>query len=392
MQFIQRVLQIVSYPFQLLFAAPIALFSLSRRVRGMSLAAQLALAVAVLMVLMTVVATILEWRKPDRPDLLNVLYNYTLWMAIVALVTPPIVYVAVRLWAEGHESRFPDIDAAWREGTAALAREGLSISESPVFLVLGLRDKQQVRAFMKASGLKFAVSDTPELASPVYFYAVNEYHLTVKDERWSPIFVVADRRQPDEQARGFVGFDGAGRVYQAVDDTVRADVAARTDYGTEVGATMQPAGDALRGTIVGGAGSTPPTPRPGPAANLSATMVGGGGGPASSLVVLDKQEATLQSARLAHVCRLLERTRDPFCSLNGVLVVTPFSLLRRGRGASAAPGPGHAAGSAHDPAHGADPLPRNFADRRHGARARIWRARPPRRRGSGARAARRQQV
>jgi hypothetical protein len=61
-------------------------------------------------------------------------------------------------------------------------------------------------------------------------------------------------------------------------------------------------------------------------------MVGGGGAPApaSSLVVLDKQEATQQAARLAHVCRLLERTRDPFCSLNGVLVVTPFSLLRRG--------------------------------------------------------------
>jgi hypothetical protein len=33
---------------------------------------------------------------------------------------------------------------------------------------------------------------------------------------------------------------------------------------------------------------------------------------------------------LSHVCRLLERARDPYCTLNGVLVVTPFGLLRRG--------------------------------------------------------------
>jgi hypothetical protein len=47
-------------------------------------------------------------------------------------------------------------------------------------------------------------------------------------------------------------------------------------------------------------------------------------------VMLDKPDQTRQSERLAHVCRLLERSRDPFCTLNGILVVTPFGLLRRG--------------------------------------------------------------
>lgn len=333
MQFIQRVLQILSYPFQLVFAAPIALVNLSHRVRGMSLAARFALTVAVFMVLMTIVATCLYLWRQDRPDLLNALYNYTLRLGIVTLITPPFVYLAVRLWGEGHESRFPDIDAAWREGSAALAREGLSLAESPVFLVLGLRDKQQVRAFMKASGLKFAIYDTPEVASPLYFYSVRDYHLTVKDERWSPIFVVLTDASQTSKLVALAASLGRDRAYHAVNDTVRVDGVRAPEGGGDLGATMQPAGDMLRGTIVGGAGFIPPTPRPGPAGNLSATMVGGmtGGGPAAAPVtVLDKQEATQQSARLAHVCRLLERTRDPFCSLNGVLVVTPFSLLRRG--------------------------------------------------------------
>jgi hypothetical protein len=46
--------------------------------------------------------------------------------------------------------------------------------------------------------------------------------------------------------------------------------------------------------------------------------------------LLDKTDQSRQAERLAHVCHLLERARDPFCTLNGVLVVTPFGLLRRG--------------------------------------------------------------
>jgi hypothetical protein len=333
MQFVQRVLQILSYPLQLLLAAPIALLSLSRRVRGLSLAFRLALIVFVFMLLLTIVATCLDWWRQDRPDLLTELYNYTLRLALVTLVAPPIVYVAVRLWSEGRESRFPDIDAAWREGTAALAREGLSLVESPAFLVLGLRDKQQVRAFMKASGLKFAIYDTPEVASPLYFYAVKDYHLTVKDERWSPIFIVPTDASQTGKLVGLAASLGRDRVQQPVDETVRVGA---SEFG-DPNATLSPGFDPMRQTI---GGYTPPTPRPGPAANLSATMGGGGfsaggtivggDGPVVSTAILDKQDATLQANRLAYICRLLERTREPYCSLNGVLVVTPFSLLRRG--------------------------------------------------------------
>src|SRR5688572_11142514 len=109
MQFIQRVLQLISYPFQLIFAAPIALISLSHRVRGMSLAAQLALLVAVFMVLMTIVATVVDYFRLQRPDFMTSFNNYTLRLGIITIITPPVVYLAVWLWGEGRESRFPDI-------------------------------------------------------------------------------------------------------------------------------------------------------------------------------------------------------------------------------------------------------------------------------------------
>ena len=94
------------------------------------------------------------------------------------------------MWGEGRSSRFPDIDSAWQEGIAALAREGFSLAESPVFLVLGLRNERQVRAFMNTAALQYAVFGTPKGASnPLYFYAVKSYPLK-KDESWNVVFIM----------------------------------------------------------------------------------------------------------------------------------------------------------------------------------------------------------
>jgi len=73
--FFSRLIGIISYPFQLLFAAPVALLTASRAVRGFSLAARAALAVAVFMVVLTVVAMLLSSPliRRDSPDMRTVL-------------------------------------------------------------------------------------------------------------------------------------------------------------------------------------------------------------------------------------------------------------------------------------------------------------------------------
>jgi hypothetical protein len=336
MQFFQRLIAIISYPFQLLFTAPVALLTASRHIRGMSLAARAALAVGVFMLLLMIVGTLLALRQPTAPDFATVLMRYTLWLAIFTIVTPPVVYLAVWLWGEGRQSRFPDIDRAWRSGTAALAREGVAMAEAPVFLVLGIRNERQARAFMNASGLQFAIYGIPEGASPLYFFVAKDY--SFHGETWSPVFVVVTDACQTSKLLAKASESGRDRLAKGPDDTVRpGEMRSGQGAGTVVGAG---AGDNLRGTMVADASPPPAARQAAPrAAALGGTMVVGedlgrtqvASEQAADLpLILDKQEGSRQSNRLAHVCRLLSRGRDPFCPLNGVLVVTPFAMLRRG--------------------------------------------------------------
>jgi hypothetical protein len=332
----RRALDILCYPFQLLFAAPVALLAASRAVRQRHAAVQAAFAVALFMFLLTLVATVLSspWVRSDNPDLGTVLWRYTLPLALLTLVTPPVVYLAVRLWTEGGRSQFADIDRAWEEGVAALAREGFSLTECPLFLVLGLRNERQVRALMNATGVSFAVFGAPEGGSnPLYFYAVKDYPFR-KDERANAVYLVlTDASQCSRLVA--LATDAAGRkkLLASPDDTVRL----REHQAASLRATLPEAtsAEALRSTATAAATVGEDTPPP---TNLRGTMDLGqasastpvGGFVSQQAVLLDQPDQTLQTNRLAHVCRLLVRARDPFCPLNGVVVVAPFGLLRRG--------------------------------------------------------------
>lgn len=336
-----RVIEILCYPFQLLFAAPVALLTSWRRLRNSSLAARAALAVAIFMVFLTVVRTVLAspWVQGDNVNFGTVLTWYTLPLVGITIITPPLVYLAVWLWGEGRLSRFPDIDRAWQEGVQALAREGLSLADSPVFLVLGLRNERQVRAFMNAAGLQYAVFGAPEGgANPLYFYAVKNYHLK-KDESWNVIYLMlTDTSQMSKLVSlAMEPGNAAPRAPRPPDDTVRLGEMRATlavgDATPRVGTI-----DQMRGTVV--APAAPPPPQPAMSGgSLRGTMdlsdqrqaAGSAADESRELAaLLDKPDQQRQSDRLGHVCRLLERVRDPYCTLNGVLVVTPFGLLRRG--------------------------------------------------------------
>lgn len=313
------------------------MLSASQAIRRFSQAMQAALASAVFMVLLVIVATVLNSMRTDAGTFDNVLFE-ALWLILLAVVTPPVVYAAVWAWGEGRVSRFPDIDRAWHEGVAALTREGLSLNDSPVFLLLGLRNERQVRAFMNAAGLQFAVFGAPEgNANPLYFFAVKDYPLR-KDETWNVIYIVLTDASQVSKLVSLATEPGAReRAVRPLEDTARPNELRQTlagggdDSTPRVGAV-----DQLRGTAVAPMAAAPPQAA---AANLRGTMVLGAasdtfveGSPQQQqlAVMLDKPDQSRQAERLGHVCRLLERVRDPFCTLNGVLVVAPFGLLRRG--------------------------------------------------------------
>ncbi|MCO6453743.1 MAG: hypothetical protein J5I93_00365, partial [Pirellulaceae bacterium] len=94
-------------------------------------------------------------------------------VAIVLLVSviPFAVYYVLRLWLEGERSQFPEIDFAWRSGLETLAQNGISVTSTPIYLVLGSSGERQERDLLAAAGLRMRVEQVPEGPAPLHWYA-----------------------------------------------------------------------------------------------------------------------------------------------------------------------------------------------------------------------------
>jgi hypothetical protein len=319
MNFFRQLIDFLTLPFRLLFSAPLALISAPRRLMGLSLAARVAVLVAIFLVLCTITAYVAFLFSHKRADYMIWFQGWRIAVILALLVAIPlIVHRALKLWLEGDVSQYPDIDYAWKEGLKALEQHGLNLLHTPVFLILGARDDIQARSLLNASKLSFRLRDTPQGPAALHWYAdpAGVYLVCTDTCRLGKLAALA------KNAEQFGGGMAAGP----------------TSYG---GSSAQ-----LRGTIVPG-GTTEPRPfatmMPAArepewnvAANLRGTMMAGAGGydspqaqAGSGMVALSTADAAEQSARLAYVCTLLRRARQPLCPLNGILTLLPFSLIQR---------------------------------------------------------------
>ena len=108
-------------------------------------------------------------------------------ISVVALVflVPLTFYWALRFWLVGYRSRFPDVDHAWNAGLQALARNGISLRDAPVFLILGIPSPELERSLMDACGGEFAVRGAPEGPAPLHWYAsADRIYLVCSEVGW----------------------------------------------------------------------------------------------------------------------------------------------------------------------------------------------------------------
>ncbi|WP_254509837.1 type VI secretion system protein [Anatilimnocola floriformis] len=343
---INHILNVISYPFQLVFMTPAALVGASSWFRGVSLAMRVAIVVFLFMLLFTVISAAYQFLgiDPTNADRGSWLRQSFVPSIVLMFLTPPVVYVAVRFWLEGSVSRFPDIDAAWKEGIAALEGAGISLTNTPVFLVLGARDEKQMRSLMRSTSIKFAVQGEPQGNNkPLHFYAAIDEKIAGVEDKLTAVYIFAVDCCRSSKLHQ-LGFTEVGRSRFNVEDTVRAGegirgtmVSGSDKPGVSSGTTVGNApNDSMRGTSVG---SSPP-PATLSRAQLAGTMMPGGGGASTmhagasdagtGVAILSKQESAYQAARLEYLCTLISRAREPLCPLNGVMTVTPFQMLRRG--------------------------------------------------------------
>jgi hypothetical protein len=112
------------------------------------------------------------------------------WQRIIAvlvllIVTPLVFFWTIRYWLVGYQSRFPDIDHAWRAGVEALERNGIYPQSVPIFLILGLPSQDLERSLMDASGTEFAVRGVPEGPAPLHWYGnADRIYLVCSEVGW----------------------------------------------------------------------------------------------------------------------------------------------------------------------------------------------------------------
>ncbi len=249
-------------------------------------------------------------------------YDIGRWIVIglLVLVTPLVLYKALQLWLEGEVSPYPDIDRAWKAGIEEFERQGIDLKQVPLFLILGTSGLRQEKALFDAARLELGIREVPAGSAPIHWYA-------------SPngIYLVCSAIGCQSHIAGLGGEVKSGD---------RSPAAPRRDpSGTLIGTAIGNPG--LSGTVIG-ASPRQAAPVPSFAPSIQGTMIvptqtmvvggGGTGAPADPrrIIKLDQGEVNEEERRLSYLARLIRRTRQPLCPINGILNLVPFGVVQRG--------------------------------------------------------------
>ena len=331
MNALSNLLSIITTPFRQLLMVPLQVVSTPKRFWGLSLPRRASILVFLMLSVLAVVCFFL-WKHNDQGVEWEHAWKYVLIVAVLIVMTSIVVDYMVKTWLDHDVSGFPDIDEAWEHGLEELRAAGLSLSDLPLFLVLGASEDAQAKSLLGASTLPLTVSSVPSGdRSPLRWFAGPDGAVLVISHAGRLSRLSAKSGEPVSDVE--IPMQHLGTLAPPM---------------TEFGRTAAPFAEADSfapswavgsGTVTSG-GSQPAymaggtlTPDFGAEAHEQPPR-GALAGPAirsrSAPVTLTKDQAETASARLEHVCRLLCEERLPLCPINGILIVLPFDLIARG--------------------------------------------------------------
>ncbi len=312
-------------PLRWLSSWPLKLIGAPKRLMGLTFPARVAVLLALFQILLTVVALICLNYLNRRPRLMVETNAWSLVVIVVLWFAVPLaVYQTLKLWLQGEQSRYPEIDQAWKLGMEALQRNGVDLEQVPIFLVLGAPNSKLPEALMSASGIRWIVEGEPDGRQPLRWYASEKGVFLC-------LQAVGCLGRVNEEAGRFTG----GPV-TSIKDTMEAAKAPLSITGTLSFSSTPPAAPAARRVTDT---AVHDQDAPSASAGIRGTLVpgGGGGGEASGAAgparpasgkLLSAREIDLESDRLHYVGDLLRRVRQPYCPVNGVLTIFPLQTLK----------------------------------------------------------------
>jgi hypothetical protein len=218
-----------------------------------------------------------------------------------------LVYWFWRLMGEDEgEAEFPDIVAAWDEAVRKLEAAGIGLADAPLFLVLG-RPEAGEDALFQAGQVGTNVRAPAGESAPLRVYAHRDaiFVTCAGASAWGRFAAML---------AGDVGDAGAAPAAPAIDRTIQ--------FGAQMGIPQEQV-DEMRNLLTVRE-QRPLTPEEEARLRELADMAKGPAA-AKRRVALGAEEQTRGTARLSFLCRLVRRDRRPWCPVNGVLVLVPWS-------------------------------------------------------------------
>lgn len=261
---------------KILLLPAIALAAAVRWFGNASMAARIAWIVALFQCVVVALAVAVVLWTGDR----SVFQSWwSPWKAIALLLllflVPVLVHQAARLWLERQDGRWGDIAAAWEAAVAELGRQQISLTDSPVFLVLGSDGGAAERSLFAEAPSALVVEQSPAGGGPLHLFACRD-----------AIFVCVSG----------AGQTAAMALHSPVAGTPPVGSPGDSDAGHGVG---------VAGTVnLGDDDHRASTGKPQPSA----------------------KDRRLATQRLEFACDLIRQARVPLAAVNGVVVLLPLQM------------------------------------------------------------------
>lgn len=209
------------------------------------------------------------------------------------------------------ESAWPDLEKSWNEAKAALERAGIDLAATPLFLVLG-KPSGGIQNLFTASRLPLSVTQTPRSPSaPLHVFGNSE-----------AVYVACSEMSLLSRQAAMLAEASADECHtrqNAPDPADEIDLLAFDDgtIGEPVVPTVAGMGelDQAVALLVEEEESRPePSAQTVQRPHLR-----------HAKLLNDGEQIERCTERLRHLGRLIARDREPYCTINGLLVLVPFA-------------------------------------------------------------------
>lgn len=240
-----------------------------------------------------------------------------IWLPLLFLLIYALAWLGWWLWelvdSDETASAYPDIDAAWQEAIFALDKAGIDLTETPVFLVLG-KPVAGEDALFSAGQVPVQVRQQPRRPdSPLFVWGSRDaVYVTCAGASLlgrQAALLVEDRKpaaEPEEEPQA------APVEEPAVPKGGLLDWQAIPEAATP--APAAPPRKAKMGTLILAQEELDPTAR---------------AGRRRPSLLKEADQVELCTGRLRHLCNLIFQAREPYCPLNGILLLFPWAATDR---------------------------------------------------------------